>query len=247
MSITPFLIVAQLAFIAVIVQRARRSGAVSAQAVTALVSLVWIGLGGWSLATSFIGATGGYESESFYTAWGGLWLPAVPILLLLGPVFSVARLRRALEAVLAATPVHWLTAVQALRISAIGTAYKTHLGLFPTYFEFAVGVPDLLFGISALAMTRLARRGRVSARALVIWNVIGIAIVVPTAPILIQLGLPGPLQVFDTAPTATAVYAFPMSLAPTMVVPTFVLLNVVAVWRQLRIPADKAAELKLAS
>ena len=135
---------------------------------------------------------------------------------------------------LAATPVHWLTGVQALRIAALGTAYKTHLGLFPVYFELWVGIPDLLFGVSALVITWLSARGRLGTRALVAWHVIGVIIIVPTALVLLQLGLPGPLRVFNTAPTAEQVLAFPMSLAPTMVVPTFVLFNVLAIWREVQ-------------
>jgi len=34
--------------------------------------------------------------------------------------------------------------------AALGTAYKTIIGEFPESFEIFVGIPDLLFGISAL-------------------------------------------------------------------------------------------------
>ncbi len=53
-----------------------------------------------------------------------------------------------------------------------------------------------------------------------------------TAPLLIQLGLPGALQVFTQPPTAEVVYRFPMSLAPIMVVPTFVTFNLLGIWRE---------------
>ena len=38
----------------------------------------------------------------------------------------------------------------------------------------------------------------------------------------------------DMQVQAAAVYAFPMSLAPTMIVPTFVLLNLLGIWREVR-------------
>ncbi len=226
--------VMQLAFMTVMVKRARRSGAVPRGTAKSLLLVVWVGLGGWSAITFWLGATGTYETDSFYALWPALWVPTIPFIVFLGPVLAFPRLRRGGEAVLAATPVHWLTGIQALRIAALGTAYKTHIGLFPEYFELAVGVPDLLFGISALVMTWLALHRRLGPRALMAWHVVGVIVIVPTALVLGQLGLPGPLRVFDMTPTAEAIYAFPMSLAPTMVVPTFVLLNLLAIWREAR-------------
>ena len=44
---------------------------------------------------------------------------------------------------------HWFAYFHGLRIAALGTAYKTIIGEFPVYFETIVGIPDLLFGISA--------------------------------------------------------------------------------------------------
>ena len=234
MSIGPTLILMQLAFMTLMVKRARRSGTVSSRTATALLSALWVGLGGWSAITFWLGATGTYETDSFYALLPALWMSAIPFIVFMAPLLAFPSLRKGGEAVLAATPVHWLTSIQALRIAALGTAYKTHLGLFPEYFELAVGVPDLLFGVSALAMTWLALSRRVGSRALVIWHALGVVIIVPTAPVLLQLGLPGPLRVFDSVPTAEAVYAFPMALAPTMAVPTFVLLNLLAIWREVR-------------
>ena len=47
---------------------------------------------------------------------------------------------------------------------------------------------------------------------------------------LIQLGLPGPLQVFDALPDARAILTYPMSIAPVVGVPLFVLVNLWLVW-----------------
>ena len=53
----------------------------------------------------------------------------------------------------------------------------------------------------------------------------------PAAPIVLQLGLPGPMQLFTGLPDARAVFAYPMSIAPMIGVPLFVLLNLGAAWR----------------
>ena len=63
------------------------------------------------------------------------------------------------------------------------------------------------------------------------WNLIGAAVIVPAAPILLQLGLPGPLQVFTGLPDARAVFTYPMSIAPMIGVPLFVMVNLWVAWR----------------
>ena len=64
-----------------------------------------------------------------------------------------------------------------------------------------------------------------------VWNLIGALVIVPSAPILLQLGLPGPLQVFTSLPDARAVFTYPMSIAPMIGVPLFVLINLWVSWR----------------
>ena len=52
-----------------------------------------------------------------------------------------------------------------------------------------------------------------------------------------QMGLPGPLQVFDGPPASEALLVYPMALAPTVVVPIFLMLNLwAAAWLYLRRP-----------
>ena len=125
----------------------------------------------------------------------------------------------------------WFAYFHALRITALGTAAKTAGGEFPLYFEILVGIPDLLFGISALWIAHRARQGLLSESTFLRWNLLGALIIVPSAPILLQLGLPGPLQVFTALPDARAVYAYPMSIAPMIGVPLFVLVNLAVAWR----------------
>ena len=88
-----------------------------------------------------------------------------------------------------------------------------------------VGVPDLIFGISALWVGARVRRGTLDRRAFLYWNLVGAVVIVPAAPIVLALGWPGPLQVFDSVPDVRAVLTYPMSIAPMFGVPLFVLLN----------------------
>lgn len=95
----------------------------------------------------------------------------------------------------------------------------------------AVVIPDFLFGVSAFWIARKAQRGDLSRKKFVVWNLVGVLVIVPSAPILLQLGLPGPVQVFTSVPDARAVFTYPMSIAPMIGVPLFVLVDLWVVWR----------------
>ncbi len=149
----------------------------------------------------------------------------------LAPVLLFAGVRNGLRGIVDCTPLHWFAWFHALRLAALGTAYKTAIGEFPVYFELLVGIPDLLFGISAIWVARKLKHGEMGERTFMWWNLIGTLIIVPSAPVLLQLGLPGPIQVFDAVPDARAVYTYPMSIAPMIGVPLFVLVNLWVAWR----------------
>ena len=230
MTIIPLLILFQLLFLPFLAWKARHDGYINKTQFKAIFLPV-IGLLIWTAIAIFLGKSGISESKNFYQLYPALWLPVIPIAIVLVS-FILPNVQRGTMSVLTATPAPWLVFVQAGRISALGTAYHTLQGTFPLYFEVAVGIPDLCFGFSALIVGILAIQHKISSRTLVIWHFIGFLIIVPTAPLLLQLGLPGALQVFAQPPTAEAVYTFPMSLAPMMIVPTFVTFNLLAIWRE---------------
>src|SRR5262249_28223988 len=78
-----------------------------------------------------------------------------------------------------------------------------------------------------------AKRGELSAKSFLVWNLIGALVIVPSAPVLLQLGLPGPVQLFTGSPDARVVFTYPMSIAPMIGVPLFVLSNLWVSWRLL--------------
>ncbi|MDJ0743921.1 MAG: hypothetical protein QNJ32_11220 [Xenococcaceae cyanobacterium MO_167.B27] len=233
MTIIPLLILFQLLFLPFLAWRARHDGHINRKQFRATFLPV-VGLMVWTAIAVSLGISGISESENFYELYPALWMPVIPIAIVFASLALSTGLK-AITSILDVTPAHWLAFFQAGRISAIGTAYHTLQGNFPLYFEVAVGIPDLCFGLSALVVGILAMEQKISSRALITWHLIGFLIIVPTAPLLLQLGLPGSLQVFPHQPTAEAVYTFPMSLAPIMVVPTFVTFNLLGIWRERRI------------
>jgi len=191
----------------------------------------------WALASAALAITGTYLSERFLRLLPGLWLPLVPMLAVLGAIGASREVRQSLLGVLDVTPPEWLVAVHALRILALGTLVKTLQGEFPLHFELGVGLPDLAFGLSAPWMLYGVRGGAIGWRGLASWHLVGFAAVALPALPLLQLGLPGPLQLFDTPPTSEALLVYPMALAPTVAVPLFLLLNLwSAAWLWVRRP-----------
>lgn len=228
-SITPALLVLELGFCFFLTWRAGQAEDTPDSLHPAYFFLVW--LSAYGVATSVLGYLGWYLRPEVLRLLPGFWLQLVTVAVAVIPVLAAPALRHNLRRIVDATPWRWFAWFQALRIAALGTAAKTMAGEFPLYFQLLVGIPDLLFGVSALWIAVLAGRGEIRRRSFILWNLAGVLVIVPSAPILLQLGLPGAFQVFTDLPDARAVYSYPMSIAPMIGVPLFVLINLCVAWR----------------
>lgn len=223
LSLPPILLAVELGFLFAITWRSGRRHPAGEKLAPTYLYLLWISA--YGAVTSVLGAHGVFVSDALLRTLPGLWLQLVTVLIAVVPVALFGGVRNSLRRIVDITPWHWFAYFHALRIAALGTAYKTLVGEFPVYFEWFVGVPDLLFGFSALWVARLVKRGEFSAKRFMVWNFLGALVIVPSAPILLQLGLPGPLQLFTSQPDARVVFTYPMSIAPIIGVPLFVLIN----------------------
>ncbi len=152
-----------------------------------------------------------------------LWQACVPVVLLtIGLIFS-RTLRSGLRGIVATTPWHWLVFAHALRIGAIGGVMKGIKGEITSGFVLWVGIPDFLFGLSALVVGWLLLRNAVSLSFLAIWNLVGASLVLLPTFILMNYWMNEPGFVF--------IFEFPMVLAPSIVVPIFIFLNLLMAWR----------------
>jgi hypothetical protein len=206
------------------VSRLNRRGSIDSSGRNWLALLLTI-LIGWGM---FIGyqADRGVLSADRLVGWqAGYWLPYVPTAICLILVILVEPLRSALRRLVDETPGHWLTAIHMVRILAIGTLLKASVGLFPVKFAWCVGGPDLLFGLSAIAVSLLAWRNRLSQRTLMLWHLVGALVIL--IPII------GLMPLFMREELITKLFAFPMVLAPALVVPCLVMLNLLVAWRLL--------------
>lgn len=201
---------------------AKTAGRISSAEILSL--LVWLlGLAVWGVVTTKLANSGFYRRPDFLALLPGFWVPMIPVGLTMA-FMILPSFRAALVGVVNHQP-RAFVAVQALRIGAIGGVVKGLTGLLPPAFALGVGIPDLLFGLSALWLGLAWPGRRVPPRTLVLWNVVGMVIILLPAPILFQLALPGKLQIFMGSPDARVLLDYPMVLAPTLVVPLLVTMN----------------------
>jgi hypothetical protein len=228
-SMVPFLFLAQLAAFSWAVRAAWRHGCISAggawQAAAVLLALTL-----WGLVSGYLAATGVYRQEWFLAAWPSFWITGVAVAILAAPLLF-APLRETVRGIIDVTPLKATIALQALRVFAIGGIAKGLSGEFSYYYALTIGVPDFLFGLSALAILAVGAGRELDERAIAIWHLIGALIIVPPGMVLLQMGLPGAWQVFTAEPTIATIFAFPMALAPTLVVPTFIAANLLVAVR----------------
>ncbi|MBM1634364.1 hypothetical protein JQV27_16050 [Sulfitobacter mediterraneus] len=225
-STLPFLFAAQIAFGLLFGFRASAAGLRTMGGIAAALSV-------WACVTAWMALSGIYDSGLVLSLMPGLWLPVVPFILV-GIFLLSHEQRQTIFHIAGNTPSHWLVAVQSLRILAIGTLIKTAQGTFPLEVLMAIGLTDLAFGFSALPVFVLVRNKRIHKDALVLWHLVGVALILVPGMLALQTGLPGPMQMFDRYPTSAVMLDWPMALGPTLVVPVFLIFNLlgaVAAWR----------------
>lgn len=222
LSSLPLLIAVVFGFLWFLVSRLHRAGILNSDQRNQMALLIGVILM-WGMFIGYQSSVGRFGSEPFYNLMPGYWMPYVPVVVALSMMLSLAPLRDGLRVLVDETPVHWLSGIHILRILALGTLLKASNDLFPQMFAWFVGGPDLLFGVSAIIVTLLARSGRLSNRFILYWHLAGaLAIVLPVA---------GLMHLFMVEPLFAELFMFPMVMAPALIVPTLVLLNLLVAWR----------------
>lgn len=120
-----------------------------------------------------------------------------------------------------------LISIHILRILAIGTIIKYLQGELPLHFLTLGSLPDLFFGISAVAVSILAANGSVGHDFLIVWHMLGFFVFFG-AGLSMFFSVPSPLRIFRTNPDTSIAFQFPMLLAPNFTVPLFMLAHAFA-------------------
>ena len=156
-SLAPILLAVELGFLFLLAWRSVNLDRSRSKMLPVYLFFSWVTI--YGIITSVLGAQGVYISEGLLKTLPGFWLQVVTVGAVVIPVLLFESIRNGLRHIVDHTPWHWFAYFHGLRIAAMGTAYKTMIGQFPAYFEYAVGVPDFLFGVSAFWIARKAQRG----------------------------------------------------------------------------------------
>lgn len=218
-SILPFYVVLVFGFLTAIVRRASRSHRLTARESIHLYGLIFALLV-WTGVVVVMGVQNLHLDLAKRIPL--LWQALVPVAIWTTAAMLSPTTRRSLHKLAIATPPHWLTWIQALRIGAIGGISKGLTGEIQSGYVFWIGIPDLLFGLSALPFGWLVLRRRIGPFLLIAWNLTGFALIfLPTfVPMLHWMSEPGFRFIFE----------FPMILAPGMVVSALLSLNLMQAW-----------------
>lgn len=233
-STLPVLFAAQCAFLFASARVApSRLGFASAASYAA--ATVSSSLAIWGVVDAWLALDGAYSDRDFLSSLPGLWLPLVPYGVIGLLVMGLPYVRRGLQHIAAGVPVHWLVGIQGLRFVAIASPIGIAWGGFKVepdiaLIELSIGLTDIVFGFSALLLYRRVRAGRMAPDALAVWHATGILLIAVPGFFAIQAGLPELSQAPSAYLVPPPMFAFPTVLAPTLVVPAFVMLNLLGIF-----------------
>jgi len=229
-SMVPILFFIEAALIYIAAKKTLDAGLINPQQ-RRLVNSLLVALGIWGIISSYLSINGFYHAETFKNSLPGLWITQIPVLIVVIPWMLSKPLRQATDSIIDNTPLHLIMAFEGLRVLALGGIIKGFKGEFSLFFAKVIGVPDFLVGLTSLVAAYLIFRGVWKTRAAVVINSVGFLVIVPSAMILMNFGLPGPMHFVDETPSLTTIFDFPMVLAPTLVVPIFAIVNLFVVIR----------------
>jgi hypothetical protein len=213
------LIIAVFAFCIVITRRANKHQYIDSPETRSVFSLLLLFLI-WTLISLVLGIKGIHLSLMKRIPL--LWQAFVPVIIAVIYLIFSKRFRNALRGIASGTPWHWFVSFQALRIGALGGVLKGIKGEITSGFVFWIGIPDFCFGVSALLVGWLIVRNAIGRQILITWNLIGAALIL--LPTFI------PMSYWMNEPGFFFIFEFPMVLAPSIIVPIFVLFNFLLAW-----------------
>ena len=220
-STLPLLLAALFAFCVVLTHRARAHQSITT-AEARSVYLLLFAFAAWTVMSIVLGIKGIHASPSLQERIPLLWQPNVPVVILVTGLLVSRNLRSGLRGIASGTPWHWLVFVQALRIGALGGIIKGIKGDITSSFVFWVGMPDFLFGLSALIVGFLWQRKAIGNRFLMIWNLVGAAIILLPTFLFMSYWM--------NEAGFTFIFEFPMVLAPSIVIPILLFFNLLLAW-----------------
>ncbi len=188
----------------------------------------------WGGLSTYLGLSGYYQSEGFLSSLPGLWITQIAILIVMIPWLASKDLRQGINRIIDQTPLYLIMGFEGLRVLALGGIIKGYRGEFSLFYAKFIGIPDFLYGVTTLTAAVLIYKGIWKEKSAIIINLIGFIIIVPFGMILMNVGLPGAMYMIEESPSLKTIFEFPMALAPTLVVPLFVMVNLFVALRLIK-------------
>jgi hypothetical protein len=165
--------------------------------------------------------------------------PLLPVLLA-STVFTISIALSLLGRRIATqVPLWGLVGFQSFRVLVELLLWGIHRqGVLPVQMTFEGYNFDILTGLSAIGLAWAAKRGRVSDRVLLIWNLGGLALLINIVTIAV-LSMPTPLRAFMNGPANTIVAELPFVWIPCVMVQAALFVHIL-VFRALRMRSDAA-------
>ena len=232
-SMLPILYLIQFVAIYRVTRKTYDSGQISAIQSKQII-LILAALTLWGGLSTYLGLSGYYQSEGFLSSLPGFWITQIAILIVMIPWLVSKTLRQGIDAIIDHTPLHLIMGFEGLRILALGGIIKGYTGEFSLFYAKFIGIPDFLYGITTLIAAVLIFKGVWKEKSAIIINLIGFIIIVPFGMVLMNVGLPGAMYMIEEFPSLKTIFEFPMALAPTLVVPIFVMVNLFVALRLIK-------------
>ncbi|MCG7915734.1 MAG: hypothetical protein JAY71_17860 [Candidatus Thiodiazotropha weberae] len=219
LSIVPIYLAIVFLFCFLIVRQASKNEII-AKAVERKILLLLLAFILWSVSVALLAL--GDQHVSLIATIPLLWQAFVPVGIWITAIFLSADLRSGLLKIATHTPAQWLVLIQALRLGAIGGIVKGLNGEICSDYVFWIGVPDFLFGLSALLIGLLMFNREINVRLLIVWHLIGFSLIFFPTFLIMSYWMNEPGFVF--------IFEYPMILAPGMLVPLLISLNLLHAW-----------------
>ena len=232
-SLLPLLYLIQIVAIYRVTKNTYGLGQISARQNKQIILILAI-LTLWGGLSTYLGLRGYYQSEGFLSSLPGLWITQIAILIVMIPWLASKDLRQGINRIIDQTPLYLIMGFEGLRVLALGGIIKGYRGEFSLFYAKFIGIPDFLYGVTTLIAAVLIYKGIWKEKSAIIINLIGFIIIVPFGMILMNVGLPGALYMIEESPSLKTIFEFPMALAPTLVVPIFVMVNLFVALRLIK-------------
>lgn len=189
----------------------------------------------WFFVSSILALDKIYLSEQFLNSYPGFWITSVVPTIAITYMILSQSFKNAVITLYKGYGRKGSLVFQSMRIVAIGGIFKAFNGEFSPYYGKLIGIPDFIFSVICFCLIYFYRKREINRKLYLVVMSLGVLVIIPFGMALINTGLPGRMFVYDGNPSITTIFEFPMALAPTVIVPFFIVVQVFGLLIELKI------------